>query len=182
MQQHHPIILPFRDKAPDIHPSAFIAPGASVTGDVVIGEDANVWYGCVLRGDVNYIRIGARSNIQDGTIVHVAHEGCPTLIGADVLIGHAAIIHACTLEDGAFIGMGAKVLDGAVVKSGAMVAAGALVPPGKTVGAGELWAGAPAKLSRQVREEERAWNEEAVRRYVDLAREHKRAAEDTSYL
>ncbi|MEM9750829.1 MAG: gamma carbonic anhydrase family protein [Pseudomonadota bacterium] len=171
-----PIILPYRGVWPKIHGSAFIAPGASVIGDVEIGPDANIWYGCVLRGDVNFIRVGPRTNIQDGTIVHVAHEGWPTRIGSDVLIGHAAIVHACTLEDGSFVGMGARVMDEATVEAGAMVAAGALVAPGKRVGAGELWTGAPAKLRRPVRAEETAENAETVKRYVRLGREHGAAA------
>ena len=144
---------------PTVAASAFVAETAVIIGDVTIGEQASIWYGCVLRGDGNFIRVGARTNIQDGTIVHVNHEregaaGTRTIIGADVTIGHMALIHACTLEDGCFIGMQACVMDGAVVESGAMVAAGALVTPGKRVKRGELWSGSPAKLMRKLTESE----------------------------
>src|SRR5208337_2586913 len=132
----------------DIHPEAFVAPGAVVIGDVVIGAGSSVWFNCVVRGDVHHIRVGERTNIQDGTVVHVTGGKFATHIGSDITIGHGCVLHACTLEDGCFIGMGAIILDGAVVESGAMVAAGALVTPGKRVKAGELWAGNPAKLLR----------------------------------
>src|SRR5580704_1425665 len=104
------IILPWKGKAPKIAPDAFIAPNATIIGDVVIGAQASIWFGCVLRGDVNSIRVGARSNIQDGTVVHVESEGCATFIGDDVLIGHLAMIHGATLENGSFIGMKATLL------------------------------------------------------------------------
>ena len=111
---------------------------AVVIGDVEIGEGANVWYHCVLRGDTNFIRVGPRSNIQDGTIVHVNAGRQCTVIGADVTVGHAAIVHACTLEDRAFVGMGATVLDGAVIEEGGVLGAGSVLPPGKRVGRLEL--------------------------------------------
>ncbi|MBL8643092.1 MAG: gamma carbonic anhydrase family protein [Rhodospirillaceae bacterium] len=152
MQQ--PLILPWKDARPKIAEDAFIAPNATVIGDVVIGARSSIWFGVVMRGDVNYIRVGERTNIQDGTIVHVATKNGPTLIGNDVLIGHAAIIHGCTLEDGCFVGMGATVMDHAVVEAGAMVAAGALVGPNKRVLKGQLWGGAPARFMRTLRDEE----------------------------
>jgi gamma-carbonic anhydrase len=159
---------------PVIAPSAFIAETAVVIGDVVIGENASVWYGCVLRGDDNTIRVGARTNIQDGTIVHINHEregaaGTKTVIGADVTIGHMALIHACTLEDGCFVGMKACVMDGVVVESGAMVAAGALVTPGKRVKRGELWAGSPAKLMRRLTDAELKYFAYTAQHYAELA-------------
>ncbi|HEV8389776.1 MAG TPA: gamma carbonic anhydrase family protein [Dongiaceae bacterium] len=159
---------------PSIAPSAFIAETAVVIGDVTIGEQASIWYGCVLRGDGNTIRVGARTNIQDGTIVHVNHEregtaGTRCIIGADITIGHMALIHACTLEDGCFVGMKACVMDGAVVESGAMVAAGALVTPGKRVKRGELWAGSPAKLMRKLSEAELNYFSYTVEHYVEQA-------------
>lgn len=163
-----PIILPWRGVSPVIASDAFIAPGAVVVGDVTIGAGASVWFNCVVRGDVNHIRIGARANIQDGSVVHVTHAKFPTLIGDDVLIGHMAMIHGCTLESGAFVGMRATVMDQAAVEGGAMVAAGALVPPGKRVPRGQMWAGAPAKYARDVRPEELAGFADATRRYVDL--------------
>jgi carbonic anhydrase/acetyltransferase-like protein (isoleucine patch superfamily) len=166
------IILPFRGVSPTINPTAFIAPGATVIGDVHIGPETNVWPGVVIRGDVHRIRIGARTNIQDGTIVHVTRETGPTHIGSGVTIGHAATIHACTLEDDCFVGMGAVLLDGAVVERGAMVAAGALVAPGKRVPAGEIWAGNPAKRFRAMTEAEKAFIPVSAQNYVDLSREY----------
>jgi carbonic anhydrase/acetyltransferase-like protein (isoleucine patch superfamily) len=160
--------------APQIAGDAWIAPTAVVIGDVVIGPASSVWFHCVLRGDDNAIRVGARCNIQDGTIVHVNSgeiRGRPmaTLIGDDVSIGHAAIIHACTLENRAFVGMGATVLDGAVIEEGGMLAAGGLLAPGKRIGRGELWAGAPARLVRVMSAAERAqWDQTAVH-YAKLA-------------
>jgi carbonic anhydrase/acetyltransferase-like protein (isoleucine patch superfamily) len=138
------VIAPFEGVWPRIHPGAWVAPNAVVLGDVEIGEGASVWYGCVLRGDTNFIRIGARSNIQDGTIIHVNAGREATVIGADVTVGHAAIIHACTLEDGAFVGMGATVLDGAVVESGAVLAACGVLPRASASQAGNCgWATRP---------------------------------------
>jgi carbonic anhydrase/acetyltransferase-like protein (isoleucine patch superfamily) len=163
---------------PTVAASAFIADTAVVIGDVEIGEQASIWYGCVLRGDSNSIRVGARTNIQDGTIVHVNHEwegaaGTRTIIGADITIGHMALIHACTLEDGCFIGMKACVMDGVVVEGGAMVAAGALVTPGKRVKRGELWAGSPARLMRRLKDAELKYFEETARHYCELAESHR---------
>jgi carbonic anhydrase/acetyltransferase-like protein (isoleucine patch superfamily) len=163
---------------PAVAASAFIADTAVVIGDVEIGEQASIWYGCVLRGDSNSIRVGARTNIQDGTIVHVNHEwegaaGTRTIIGADITIGHMALIHACTLEDGCFIGMKACVMDGVVVESGAMVAAGALVTPGKVVRRGELWGGSPARLMRRLKDAELKYFEETARHYCELAESHR---------
>jgi carbonic anhydrase/acetyltransferase-like protein (isoleucine patch superfamily) len=143
--------------APRIHPSAFVAPTAAVIGNVEIGEGASIWFHCVLRGDTNLIRIGARSNIQDNSLLHVnPGEGMACLIGEDVTVGHMAIVHAATLHDRAFVAMGAIVLDGAVIESGGMLGAGAVLTPGKRIGANELWTGTPAKLSRVMSEEERA--------------------------
>jgi carbonic anhydrase/acetyltransferase-like protein (isoleucine patch superfamily) len=130
---------------PAIAADCFIAPNATIIGDVTIGAGASVWFGCVLRGDEEAIRIGPGTNIQDLTLVHTSGGVSPTIIGANVTVGHNAIIHGCTIEDGALIGMGAIVLDQAVVGREAIVAAGAVVSPGKHVKAGELWAGVPAK-------------------------------------
>jgi gamma-carbonic anhydrase len=168
------LIIPFAGKTPIIAADAFVAPNATVIGDVAIGAGSSIWYGCILRGDYNMIRVGARTNIQDGTIVHVNHEregaaGTRTIIGADVTIGHMALIHACTLEDGCFIGMQACVMDGAVVESGAMVAAGALVTPGKRVKQGELWGGSPARLMRKLTESELKYFSYTVEHYIEMA-------------
>jgi carbonic anhydrase/acetyltransferase-like protein (isoleucine patch superfamily) len=170
------LLLPYRGRLPRIAPDAFVAPGAAVIGDVEIGPEASIWFGCVVRGDVNAIRIGARTNLQDGTIVHVTRERFPTRIGAGVLIGHGCIIHGCTLEDGCYIGLGSTVMDGAVVERGAMVAAGALLTPGKRVPAGQLWAGHPARFTREVRPEEYATWAEQVTQYIELATEYRAAA------
>ena len=171
--RHEPIILPHRGVRPKIADDAFVAPGAVVIGDVEIGSGASVWFGCVLRGDVNVIRVGARTNLQDGTIVHVNHGNGPTFIGADVVIGHKCLIHACTLEDGAFIGMGASVIDNAVVEGGAMVAAGALVTPHKRVPRGQLWAGRPARYARDLTAEEVEHAAGIVERYHALGAEYR---------
>ncbi len=140
---------------PRVHPTAFVAPTAAVIGDVEIGADSGIWFACVVRGDTNIIRIGARTNIQDGTIVHVDAVTFATFIGDDVTVGHAAIIHACTLKDRAFVGMGSTVLDGAVIEEGGILGAGGLLTPGKVIGRNELWTGAPARLKRVMDEEER---------------------------
>jgi carbonic anhydrase/acetyltransferase-like protein (isoleucine patch superfamily) len=155
--------------APRIAPTAFIAPTAVLVGDVEIGEQSSVWFGCVLRGDDMPIRVGARSNIQDGTIVHISDAGLPTIIGDDVTIGHAAIIHACTLADRAFVGMGATVLDGAVIEEGGMLAAGGLLTPRKRIGPWELWQGTPAKLVRVMPDFERERFAHNAAHYVALA-------------
>jgi len=141
---------------PRVDETAFVAPTAAVIGDVEIGAGANVWFHCVLRGDTNLIRIGARSNIQDGSVLHVnPGEGMACLIGEDVTVGHMAIVHAATLHDRAFVAMSAVVLDGAVIAEDGVLAAGAVLTPGKRIGRGELWMGAPAKFARLVGAEER---------------------------
>ncbi len=170
---HEPVILPYRGVRPKIADDAFIAPGAVVIGDVEVGPGANIWFGCILRGDVNTIRLGARANVQDGTIVHVNGGDGPTFIGAGVVIGHKCLIHACTLEDGAFVGMGAAVIDNAVVEGGAMVAAGALVTPRKRVPRGQLWAGRPARYARDLTPEEIEHAAAIVGRYHALAAEYR---------
>jgi carbonic anhydrase/acetyltransferase-like protein (isoleucine patch superfamily) len=169
------LILPFKGVVPTIDPTAFIAPTATVIGDVVIGAESSVWFGCTVRGDVNEIRIGARTNIQDGTVIHVAAAGQGTYIGDDITIGHMALLHACTLESGCFIGMKACVMDGAYVESGAMVAAGALVTPGKRVQAGQLWAGSPARPIRALSEKDLAYFPVSARQYATLAQTYREA-------
>lgn len=160
---------------PQVATTAFIAPGAHVIGDVVIGEDSSVWYNCVLRGDVERILVGARSNIQDGSVVHVTRKRHGTEIHDDVLIGHLAMIHGCVLESHSFVGLGAIVMDACVVELDAMVAAGALLTPGKRVGRGQLWAGRPAVHLRDLSADEIARNRLAAAGYVELAREHRRS-------
>lgn len=170
-----PLILSYQGKSPAIAEDAFIAPGAHVIGDVTIGAQASIWYNCVVRGDVQRIVIGARSNIQDGSVVHVTSKTHGTFIGADVLVGHMAIIHGCTLEDRAFVGLGAIVMDGCVIGQDAMLAAGAMLTPGKYIPAGEMWAGRPAKFVRVLTDEERARNQRGAQSYVQVAAEHQAA-------
>lgn len=152
-------LRPFEQIFPTVGERVFVDPAATVIGDVVLGDDVSVWPGTVIRGDVNFIRIGARTNIQDGTIIHVTHDGpygkpggFATIIGEDVTIGHGAIVHACVIEDACLIGMGSTILDGAIIRKHGFVGAGALIPPGKTVGTGELWLGNPAKCVRTLSE------------------------------
>jgi len=177
-----PTIVPFFGKAPRIHDSAFVAPGACLIGDVEIGPDASVWYNCVLRGDINRIVIGAGSNLQDGTIVHVegprpGSEGSPAIVGDNVLVGHMAVLHGCILEDRAFVGMGAIAMDDCRVEGGAMLAAGAMLTPGKVVPAGELWAGGPARPMRALSTAEIDAMRTQSLHYVENARRHRAALE-----
>jgi len=166
-------ILPYRGRFPRLAADAFVAPGATLIGDVEVGAQASIWFGCVVRGDVQRVRIGARTNFQDGGIIHVSREGLATLIGVEVTIGHGCIVHACTLEDRAFVGMGSVILDGALVASEGMLGAGSLLSPGKRVGSRELWLGRPARFVRLVSDEERAVLDEQNRHYVELAAEYR---------
>jgi carbonic anhydrase/acetyltransferase-like protein (isoleucine patch superfamily) len=173
-------IIPYNGKAPRIHESAFVAPGVRLIGDVEIGPEASIWYNCVLRGDINRIVVGARSNVQDGTIIHVEDGepgdlGLPTLIGEDVLIGHVAILHGCVIEDCAFVGMGSIVMDGSRIAHAGMLAAGALLPPGRTIPSAELWAGRPAKAMRSLTPDQLERMRLQTAKYVSLAGEHRRA-------
>ena len=170
-------ILTYDGITPSIDPTAFVAPGARVIGDVEIGAGASLWYNVVVRGDVNRIRIGARTNIQDGSVVHVSRGTFPTWIGKDVLIGHLAMVHGCTLHDRAFVGFGAIVMDGCVIESDGMLAAGAMLTPGKRLPSGQLWSGRPAKYMRDLTPEEMAVNQKGVAAYVEEAKRHKAAIE-----
>ncbi|MBI4031328.1 MAG: gamma carbonic anhydrase family protein [Proteobacteria bacterium] len=167
------LIRSYKKISPRIDASAFIAENAAVIGDVHVGAGSSVWFGCTLRGDVAGIRIGARSNIQDHTIIHESSKPIPTTIGDDVTVGHACLLHACTVGDGAFIGMQACVMDGAVVEAGAMLAAGALLTPGKIVPSGQLWGGSPAKFMRALTDEDREHMRWSAAHYVDLAGDYK---------
>ena len=142
------MLRPYRGQVPRVHPSAFIDDSAQVIGDVEIGEDSSVWMCVVIRGDVNRIRIGRRSNVQDGTIVHVMKDTHPTAIGDNVTIGHGAVVHGCTIEDQCLVGMGAILLNGVVVGSGSIIAAGTLLPEGTQVPPRSLVMGSPGKVRR----------------------------------
>jgi carbonic anhydrase/acetyltransferase-like protein (isoleucine patch superfamily) len=170
-----PTILTYEGVTPAIDDSAFIAPGARVIGHVTIGADSSLWYNVVVRGDGNTITIGARSNVQDGSVIHISTGTHATVIGDDVLIGHLALVHGCTLHDRAFVGFGAVVMDGCVIESDAMLAAGAMLTPGKRIPSGQLWAGRPARYMRDLSPEEMAGNQKGVAAYVQEARKHKRA-------
>jgi carbonic anhydrase/acetyltransferase-like protein (isoleucine patch superfamily) len=175
-------IRPYRDINPTLGARVYVDPAATLIGDVVLGDDVSLWPGTVVRGDVNHIRVGHRTNIQDGTIVHVTHDGeytpggFPTVIGCDVTIGHAAVIHACTIEDAVLIGMHATVLDGARVCKHGFVAAGAVVAPGKVVGERELWLGNPARRVRTLSEREIEQLYYSAGHYVRLKDEYLAAA------
>jgi carbonic anhydrase/acetyltransferase-like protein (isoleucine patch superfamily) len=173
------MLIPFAGKAPLIDPTAFVAPGATLIGDVEVGPEASIWYNCVLRGDMNKIRIGARTNIQDGSVIHVdpprpggPEAGFPALIGEEVLIGHLAMVHGCTLHDRAFVGLGAIVMDGCEIEGDAMLAAGAMLTQGKRIPSGQLWAGRPAKYVRDLTEADLAGMRMGVAHYVALAKRH----------
>jgi gamma-carbonic anhydrase len=174
-------IITYQGKTPKIDPTAFIAPGARLIGDIEIGPNSSIWYNCVLRGDVNRIRIGARTNIQDGTVIHVDsprlgnEAGLPTIIGDDVLIGHMVMLHGSILHDRAFVGLSSVVMDGCTIESDGMLAAGALLSPGKIIGAGQLWIGRPAKMLRDLSPEEIAGNRKGVAHYAHLATLHAEA-------
>jgi carbonic anhydrase/acetyltransferase-like protein (isoleucine patch superfamily) len=166
-------VHPFNGITPRIDASAFIAPGAQIIGDVTIGADSSVWYNCVVRGDVERITIGARSNIQDGSIVHVTTRTHRTEIHDDVLVGHTAIIHGCVLESFSFVGLGSIILDGCVLEQDAMLAAGSLLPPGKRIPKGQLWTGRPARYTRDLSAEELTRNRAGAAGYVQIARLHR---------
>lgn len=169
----------FQNKTPIVDASAYIDEMAVVIGDVVLGADSSVWPMCSVRGDVNYIRIGARTNIQDGCVIHVTRsrpdvpKGMPTIIGNDVTVGHRCTLHGCTIEDGCLIGMGSTVLDGAVLREGVLLAAGSLVTEGKELQGGYLWAGRPAKKVRPLTREEKAAFARFAEHYAKLKEHYK---------
>ncbi len=164
VRSHHGVM-------PKIDPSVFVAEGAVVIGDVSIGEASSVWYRCVVRGDVNFIRIGSRTNLQDGCIVHVHQKTHPCLVGDDVTAGHGVILHGCTVKDRCLIGIDATVLDGAVIGEEAIVGAGSLVAPGTVVPPRRLALGRPAKVVRELTDRDLAWIRESAANYARYARE-----------
>ncbi|CAI9757954.1 unnamed protein product [Fraxinus pennsylvanica] len=173
----HRTLMNIFDKAPSVDKDAFIAPSASITGDVQVGRGSSIWYGCVVRGDVNSVIIGSGTNLQDNSLVHVAKSNLsgkvlPTIIGDHVTVGHSAVIHGCTVEDEAFVGMGATLLDGVVVEKHAMVAAGALVRQNTRIPCGEVWGGNPAKFLRKLTDEEIAFISQSATNYTNLAKVH----------
>lgn len=167
-------LIRYADFEPELAPGVWIAPGAKVIGRVTIGADSSVWYGCVLRGDVNTIRIGERTNIQDLSMIHVTRNRYSTELGNDVTVGHRAVVHGCRVEDRALIGIGAVILDGAVIGAGALVGAGAVVTPGTEIPPGCLALGTPARVVRELSPAELEAQHARTLHYVDLAREHAR--------
>ena len=166
-------IYPFQGIIPKVHPSCFLAAGSRIIGDVVLEENVSVWFNVVIRGDVERIRIGKNSNIQDNVVIHVTHFKNPTQVGENVTVGHGAILHGCTVRDGALIGMNAVVLDRAVIGEGALVAAGAVVTPHTHIPPGMLAAGIPAKVIRALNDAERQMVDEGAPNYMMYARHYR---------
>ncbi len=170
----------FEGIQPTLHPTVYVDETALVCGAVTIGEDSSIWPMTVVRGDINTIEIGARTNIQDGSVLHVTHDsefaegGMPLRIGNDVTVGHKAVLHACTIEDGCLIGMGAIVLDGAVIRAGTIIGAGALVSPGKDLEGGYLYVGAPARRARELTEKEKCFLKYSAEHYARLKDRHQK--------
>ncbi len=160
-------IITYKGITPTIDPTVFIAEGAHIIGDVIIGKDSSIWFNTVVRGDVHFIRIGERTNIQDNTVVHVTNKKFPTVIGSNVTVGHSAVIHACTINDYSLIGMGAVILDGATVGPFSLIAAGAVVPMGMEIPEGVLVAGVPGKIIRELTDDERKFLRQSAQNYVD---------------
>lgn len=169
------MVVSFRGKTPALGANVYIAPGAVVIGDVEIGPEASVWFNAVVRGDVERIRIGAGTNVQDNATIHVTHDRWPTIVGAGVTVAHGAVIHGCIIGDHALIGIGAVILDGAEVGAECLIGAGALVVPGTKIPPGSCALGSPAKVIRPLRAEEVARLHDSASNYVRYAREYRAA-------
>jgi len=163
------MIKEFNDFQPQLGRNVYISENAAVIGDVILGNEVNIWFGAVIRGDMHYIKIDSRSNVQDNAVVHVTTAVSPTNIGSGVTVGHGAIIHGCTIEDNCMIGMGAIVMDDAVVGAGSLVGAGALIPPNMKVPPKSLVVGMPGKVVRKVSKEEYEMIIERPGEYIELA-------------
>ncbi len=171
------VVKPYRGIMPRIHPSVYLSENVYIIGDVEIGEDSSVWFGTVIRGDVNYVRIGRRTNIQDNSVVHVTHDTHPTVVGDNVTVGHRAVLHGCVLGNNILVGMGAVIMDGVEIEDYVLIGAGALVTPNKRIPSGVLVAGVPAKIVRDLREEEIRLIEESAENYVRYKNEYLNAQE-----
>lgn len=167
------MMFTFNDFHPQIDPTAFVAHDANIIGDVEIGEDASVWFGSILRGDVNYIRIGARTNIQDQTIIHVSSKGLPTIVEEEVTVGHRVTLHACHVERGCLIGIGAILMDGVRVGASSLVGAGSLLTPGTKIPPRSLVIGSPGRVKRELTEVELASLQNSWQNYVKLKDQYK---------
>lgn len=161
------MLIEYSGKKPNLDPSVFLAEGVQVIGDVTVGKDSSLWFNTVVRGDVNYVKIGDRTNVQDNSVIHVTHEKFPTVIASNVTIGHAAVVHGCTIDDFCLIGMGAILLDGCRIGERSLVAAGSLVREGFSVPPGSLVAGVPARVVRKLKDDELKRLEESAQHYVD---------------
>ena len=166
------MLIKYKKKIPKIEKNVFIAPGSYIVGDVKIGSKSNIWFNVVIRGDVEKIRIGKNTNIQDLTMVHCTTKGFGTTIGSNVTIGHNCVIHDCTINDNSLIGMSSTILDGAVVEKNSMLAAGSLLTQGKIVKSGEIWAGNPAKLLRKLNNKEISFFKISADRYFKMSKEY----------
>lgn len=162
------MISKFEDKFPIVHPTAFVAENATVIGDVEIGEDSSIWFGSVVRGDVNYIRIGERTNIQDNSVIHVSGGTHPTVLGSEITVGHRVLLHGCTVDDRCLIGMGAILMDGVHVGEECLVGAGSLLTPGTIVPPRSLVIGSPARVKRELTSDEIAFLDRSWRNYTEL--------------
>lgn len=169
------MLVPFRETQPNVDPTAFIAETATVIGDVVIGRQSSVWFQVVVRGDVNSIRVGERTNIQDGSVIHVSKDTHPTVVGNEVTIGHNVTLHGCTVGDRCLIGIGAILLDGAEIGNESIIAAGSVVAPGTLIPPGSLAMGTPARRKRALTEEERRHLQTSAENYVNYMLEYRRA-------
>ena len=169
----------FLGQSPKVDPTAYIAPGATILGDVEIGKNSSIWPGAVLRGDINSIRIGENSNVQDCAVVHLADD-YPAILGDNVTIGHSAVVHACTVEDNVLVGMNATILDGAVIGMGSIIAANSLVKMGMQVPPGSLVAGVPGKVLRELSAEEQEHNVSLAEKYIHVSAAHRGSREGSS--
>lgn len=168
-------ILEHDGKRPEIADTAYVAPTASLIGDVVVGPESSIWFGAVLRGDVLALRVGARTSIQDNSVMHTSTDWSPTVVGDDVTVGHAVILHGCTVADRVVVGMGSILMDGVTIGEDTIIGAGSLLPPNTEIPSGVLALGRPAKVKRELTDEERASIRESARIYVEKCRTYRGA-------
>lgn len=167
------MIKDFNGITPKIHETAFVTDDAIVIGDVVIGEDSSVWFGSIVRGDVNYIRIGARTNIQDATVIHVSSKTHPTILGDEITVGHRVTLHGCTVGNGCLVGIGAILMDGVEVGEQSLVGAGTLLTPGTIIPPRSLVIGSPGRVKRELTEDELAFLDRSWRNYTELKKNYR---------
>ena len=167
-------LVDYKNLSPNIHETAYLADGVVIAGDVTIQEHANIWFNSVIGGDVAKVTIGKNTNIQDGTIIHTSRFDGTTHIGSNITIGHMALIHACSIEDNAFIGMQSTVMDKSIVEEYGFLGAGSLLSPGKIVRKNEMWIGRPAKFVRMITDQEREFMQGNLQNYLDLAKAYKK--------